>query len=55
MGIMRMVATEGLVPWALYEGIKRIRRYDLVGRRVSLEVGFEVSKTHGNPRVSLCL
>jgi hypothetical protein len=37
----------------LFERIRRIRRCDLVGRSVSLGVGFEVSKALTKPRVSL--
>jgi hypothetical protein len=40
---------------ALFEKIRRIRRHSLVGGNVSLGVGFEVSKAHAKPRVSLPL
>jgi hypothetical protein len=32
----------------LFERIRRIRGHGLVGRSVSLGVGFEVSKAHNN-------
>jgi hypothetical protein len=37
----------------LFEGIRKIKRYVLVGGSVSLGVGFEVSKAHAKPRMSL--
>ena len=37
----------------LFERIRRIRRYGLVGGSVSLQVGFKVSKAHARP--ILCL
>jgi hypothetical protein len=37
----------------LFERIRRIRRYSLVGGSVSLQVGFKVSKAHARP--ILCL
>ena len=40
---------------ALFEKIKRIRRCGLVGGSVSLGVGFEISKAHAKPRVSLLM
>lgn len=38
----------------LFGKIRKIK-CGLVGRRVSLEVGFEVSKAHDRPSVSFCL
>jgi hypothetical protein len=40
---------------ALFKRIRRIEKYGLVGRSVSLELGFEVSRAPANPRVSLSL
>jgi hypothetical protein len=34
---------------ALFERIRRIRRFELDGERVSVGVGFEVSKVHARP------
>jgi hypothetical protein len=38
---------------ALFERLRWIRRCGLVGRNVSLGMGFELSKAHAKPRVSL--
>ena len=39
----------------LFGRIRKIRICGLVGGSISLEVGFEVSKAHARPRVSLSL
>lgn len=38
----------------LFDGIRKISGCGLVGRSVSLGVGFEISKSHDGPSLSLC-
>jgi hypothetical protein len=40
---------------SLFERIEKIKSCGLVGRSVPLGTGFEVSKAHATPRVSLFL